>query len=267
MAEVDQQVKSALLMNKVKGNIKVNIINPPGFGPTKRDTIDDLAILTGAKVINEELGDDLDLIQPDCLGEAKFSITDDKNTVITTYNVQEDIEGRVKEVKKLIKNEKNGFLRKKLENRLPMLCGSVGIIRVGANSKVELKEKKDRVEDAIYAVKAALQEGIVPGGGIALLNAANNIKFDNIGENILATAIQAPFKTIMANAGIENYDTPKDLGVGYNVISGKLVDMVDSGIVDPVLVTKTALKNAVSVVNTIISADCVISNMRTNESS
>ena len=112
-----------------------------------------------------------------------------------------------------------------------------------------------------------MQEGIVPGGGIALLNAANNIKFDNIGENILATAIQAPFKTIMANAGIENYDTPKDLGVGYNVISGKLVDMVDSGIVDPVLVTKTALKNAVSVVNTIISADCVISNMRTNESS
>ncbi len=267
VATVAQQVKSALLMNKVKGNIKVNIINPPGFGPTKRDTIDDLAILTGAKVINEELGDDLDLIQPDCLGEAKFSITDDKNTVITTYNVEEDIEGRVKEVKKLIKNEKNGFLRKKLENRLAMLCGSVGIIRVGANSKVELKEKKDRVEDAIYAVKAALQEGIVPGGGIALLNASHNIKFDNIGENILATAIQAPFKTIMANAGIENYDTPKDLGVGYNVISGKLVDMVDSGIVDPVLVTKTALKNAVSVATTIFSADCVINNIRVDNAS
>ncbi len=267
VATVAQQVKSALLMNKVKGNIKVNIINPPGFGPTKRDTIDDLAILTGAKVINEELGDDLDLIQPDCLGEAKFSITDDKNTVITTYNVEEDIEGRVKEVKKLIKNEKNGFLRKKLENRLAMLCGSVGIIRVGANSKVELKEKKDRVEDAIYAVKAALQEGIVPGGGIALLNASHNIKFNNIGENILATAIQAPFKTIMANAGIENYDTPKDLGVGYNVISGKLVDMVDSGIVDPVLVTKTALKNAVSVATTIFSADCVINNIRVDNAS
>ena len=267
VANVAQQVKSALLMNKVKGNIKVNIINPPGFGPTKRDTIDDLAILTGAKVINEELGDDLDLIQPDCLGEAKFSITDDKNTVITTYNVEEDIEGRVKEVKKLIKNEKNGFLRKKLENRLAMLCGSVGIIRVGANSKVELKEKKDRVEDAIYAVKAALQEGIVPGGGIALLNASHNIKFDNIGENILATAIQAPFKTIMANAGIENYDTPNDLGVGYNVISGKLVDMVDSGIVDPVLVTKTALKNAVSVATTIFSADCVINNIRVDNAS
>ena len=148
-----------------------------------------------------------------------------------------------------------------------MLCGSVGIIRVGANSKVELKEKKDRVEDAIYAVKAALQEGIVPGGGIALLNASNNIDFDNIGENILATAIQAPFKTIMANAGIENYDTPTSLGVGYNVISGELVDMVDSGIVDPVLVTKTALKNAVSVASTIFSADCVINNIRVENAS
>ena len=267
VATVSQQVKSALLTNKVKGNIKVNIINPPGFGPTKRDTIDDLALLTGAKVINEELGDDLDLIEPSCLGEAKFSLTDDKNTVITTYNIEESVEGRVKEVKKLIKNEKNGFLRKKLESRLAMLCGSVGIIRVGANSKVELKEKKDRVEDAIYAVKAALQEGIVPGGGIALLNASNNIDFNNIGENILATAIQAPFKTIMANAGIENYDTPTDLGVGYNVISGELVDMVDSGIVDPVLVTKTALKNAVSVASTIFSADCVINNIRIENAS
>ena len=158
-------------------------------------------------------------------------------------------------------------IKKKLEKRLAILCGSVGIIRVGANSKVELKEKKDRVEDAIYAVKAALQEGIVPGGGIALLNASNNINFNNIGEKILATAIQAPFKTIMANAGIENYDTPTELGVGYNVISGKLVDMVDSGIVDPVLVTKTALKNAVSVASTIFSADCVINNIRVENAS
>ena len=267
VATVSQQVKSALLMNKVKGNIKVNIINPPGFGPTKRDTIDDLAILTGAKVINEELGDDLDLIKPDCLGEAKFSVTDDKNTVLTTFKTSEDLDGRIKEVKKLIKNEKNAFIKKKLEKRLAILCGSVGIIRVGANSKVELKEKKDRVEDAIYAVKAALQEGIVPGGGIALLNASNNINFNNIGEKILATAIQAPFKTIMANAGIENYDTPTELGVGYNVISGKLVNMVDSGIVDPVLVTKTALKNAVSVATTIFSADCVINNIRVENAS
>ena len=148
-----------------------------------------------------------------------------------------------------------------------MLCGKVGIIKVGANSKIELKEKKDRVEDAIYATKAALKEGIVPGGGIALLNAANSIKAENIGEKILAKAIKSPFTTIMANAGIENYEIPTTDGIGFNVISGNQVDMVKAGIVDPVLVTKTALKNAVSVVNTIISADCVISNVRINNES
>jgi len=148
-----------------------------------------------------------------------------------------------------------------------MLSGSVGVIRVGANSKIELKEKKDRVEDAIYATKAALKEGIVPGGGIALLNAANSIKWENTGEKILAEAIKSPFTTIMANAGIENYEIPTTDGIGFNVISGNTVNMVKAGIVDPVLVTKTALKNAVSVVNTIISADCVISNVRINNES
>ena len=148
-----------------------------------------------------------------------------------------------------------------------MLSGSVGIIKVGANSKIELKEKKDRVEDSIYAVKAALQEGIVPGGGIAFLNAAKSIKIENIGEKILAKAIKSPFTTIMANAGIENYETPTKKGVGFDVISGDQVEMVKFGIVDPALVTKTALKNAVSVVNTIISANCVISNIRIDNAS
>jgi len=136
---------------------------------------------------------------------------------------------------------------------------------VGAHSKVELKEKKDRVEDAIYATKAALKEGIVSGGGIALLNAAGNIKPKNIGEKILVRSIESPFKTIMENAGIENYEIPTKEGIGFNVISGNKVDMVEAGIVDPVLVTKTALQNAVSVVSTIISADCVISNVRVNK--
>jgi chaperonin GroEL len=177
------------------------------------------------------------------------------------------LDDRIKEVKKLLKNEKNPFLKSKIEQRLAMLSGSVGVIRVGANSKIELKEKKDRVEDAIYATKAALKEGIVPGGGIALLNAANSIKTENIGEKILAKAIKSPFTTIMANAGIENYEAPDLKGVGFNVITGNEVDMIKSGIVDPVLVTKTALKNAVSVVNTIISADCVISNVRIDRES
>ena len=262
VAPVAQQLKTALLMNKVKGNIEVNIIDPPGFGNTKQDTIEDLAIITGAKVMNEELGDDLELIQPDCLGEVVKSVTDDKNTVLTVDMSNKKVKERIKSVKNLLKEENNGFLKEKLQQRLAMLSGSVGIVFVGANSAVELKEKKDRVDDAIYATKAALQEGIVSGGGIALLNAANTIKPENIGETILFEAIKAPFKTILANAGIENYEIPANIGEGYNVITGRIVNMIDTGIIDPVLVTKTALKNAISVVNTIVSADCVISNMR-----
>ena len=267
MAPVAQQLKTALLMNKVKGNISVNIVDLPGFGNTKQDTIEDLAIITGAKVINEELGDDLELIKPDCLGEVVKSVTDDKNTVLTVNMSNNLVEERIESVRKLIQEEKNGFLKEKLQQRLAILSGSVGIVFVGANSAVELKEKKDRVDDAIYATKAALQEGIVSGGGIALLNAANTLQPENIGEKILFEAIKSPFKTILANAGIENYKIPAKIGYGYNVITGKVVDMVETGIIDPVLVTKTALKNAISVVNTIVSADCVISNMRLTDES
>ena len=266
VAPVDQQVKAALLMNKVKGNIKINIIDLPGFGPTKQDTVEDLALLTGAKVINEELGDDLDLIDLDCLGKAEKSVTDDKNTVITTYDVAENLEERIKEVKKIIKAEKNDFLKKKQEDRLAMLTGSVGIVRVGANSKVELKEKKDRAEDAIYATKAALKEGIVPGGGVALLNASQKITTNTVGEKILMEAIKSPFNTILENAGLEQVAPRPEKGLGVDVVTGEAVNMIESGIIDPVLVTKSALKNAISVVNTIISADCVISNIRVNES-
>ena len=267
VAPVAQGVKAALMMNKVKGNIKVNIIDLPGFGPTKKDTTEDLAILTGATVINEELGDDLDLIDINYLGEAEYVTTDDKHTVITTIDdKQEDLQKRIDLVSKLISNEKDNFIKKKLEQRLSMLSGSVGIIKVGANSKVELKEKKDRVEDAIYATKAALKEGIVPGGGIALLNAAQDIVYNNDCEELLLKAIRSPYYTILDNASIYRASEPTD-GVGVNVVNGKEINMIDAGIVDPVLVTKSALKNAVSVVTTIISADCVISNTRINESS
>ena len=265
VAEVEQQLKSALMMNKVKGNIKVNIIDLPGFGPTKQDTVQDLAFLTGATVINEELGDDMDLITVDCLGKAEKAVTDDKNTVITTLNLDIDLEERIENVKKAIKNEKNPYLKKKIEQRLAMLSGSVGIIRVGADSKIELKEKKDRVEDAIYATKAALKEGIVPGGGIALLNAAQETTADNDAENILLNAIKAPYNTILDNAGIIKAVEPTN-GMGVDVKDGTESDMIQAGIIDPVLVTKSALKNAVSVVSTIISADCIISNMRGDES-
>jgi len=267
VASVEQQPMAALLANKVKGNIKVNVVDLPGFGPTKQDTVEDLAILTGAQIINEELGDDLDLIQPDVLGEAIQAITDNKHTILQIKDQGELTKERIELVEKKIKEEKNPFFKKKQQERLAMLNGQVAMIKVGANSKIELKEKKDRVEDAIYATRAALQEGIVAGGGVALLNAALSIDEKNIGEKILSQAIVSPFRTILDNAGIENAKVPKKTGYGINVITGKEVNMVKTGIIDPVLVTKTALKNAVSVVNTIFSADCVISNIRIDNAS
>ena len=267
VAPVDQQVKAALLMNKVKGNIKVNIIDLPGFGPTKEDTCEDLALLVGATIINENLGDDLDLIDVSCLGEAYSAVTDSKTTVLT-IEAPEGLEERIENIQVLIdKEDKNPFIQKKHRQRLAMLSGSVGMVKVGADSKVELKEKKDRIEDAIYATKAALKEGIVPGGGVALLNASQKISAKAVGEEILLKAIQAPFYTVLDNAGISMADGYEDHeGYGVDVVTGERATMISAGIIDPVLVTKSALKNAVSVVSTIISADCVISNMRMNES-
>ena len=266
VAGVEQQPMAALLANKVKGNIKVNIIDLPGFGPTKQDTVEDLAILTGAKVIDEELGDDLDLIDPDVLGEVKQAVTDEKNTVIQVIERGNDLEERIKSVEKKIKKEKNPYLKKKIQQRLAILNGEVAIIKVGADSKVEMKEKKDRVEDAIYATKAALQEGIVPGGGVALLDASYAIIPENDGEAVLLEAIKAPYATIIDNAALAHYESGK-IGIGIDVVANQQVNMIDAGIIDPVLVTKTALKNAVSVVNTIFSADCVINNVRVQNES
>jgi len=261
IAEVEQQPYATLLANKVKGNIKVNIVDLPGFGPTKQNTLEDLAILTGANIINEELGDDLDLIEPNVLGEAFKSVTDDKNTVLQVAEANEEVALRIIDVEKQINEETNPFFKKKLEQRLSMLTGQVGVIHVGADSKVELKEKKDRVEDAIYATKAAYKEGIVAGGGVALLNASALIKPKNKGEEILLQAIRSPYETILENANMPIV-YPQIKNRGIDVKTGKDVNMIKAGIIDPVLVTKSALKNAVSVVTTIISADCVVSNKR-----
>ena len=266
VAGVEQQPMAALLANKVKGNIKVNVVDLPGFGPTKQDTIEDLAILTGAKVINEELGDDLDLIQPDVLGEAIQSITDNSHTVIQTIDQGIVLDERIKMVEKKIKKEKNPFFKKKMQERLAMLNGQVAMISVGADSQVEMKEKKDRVEDAIYATKAALQEGIISGGGVALLDASYAIIPENDGEAILLEAIKAPYAAILDNAALAHKESGK-VGIGIDVVNNSEVNMIEAGIIDPVLVTKTALKNAVSVVNTIFSANCVISNVRLENAS
>ena len=261
VGNIASQPLSALIMNKVKGHIKVNVIDPPGFSITRRDMLEDLAIITGAKVISEELGDDLDLIDESFLGSAVKVVTDDNNTVITVGEQTDQIKERILDIDKQFKEEKNSYVKKKLEERKAMLSGSVGIVYVGADSKIELKEKKDRVEDAIYAVKAALREGIVAGAGIALHNAADNISADGNGGKILQEAIKAPYKKILENAGI-TYGPYHKKGWGVNVVTGESCNLLKEGIIDPVLVTKTALKNAISVATTIMSANCVISNVR-----
>ena len=265
IADVDAQVLSALAMNKIKGNIKVNIIDAPAFGVNKKETLQDLALLTGATVINEDLGDDIDLIGPEHLGELTKSISNMHETILRIGESSDAVKDLIKELKEKLKTAKHPAIVVAYEKRLARLSGKVAVVKVGANSEVELKEKRDRVEDAICATKAAIKEGIVPGGGIALLNAAQNILVTSEGEKVLVDAIKAPFKIILANAGIENYKIPTTEGEGLNVVTGNMVNMIKSGIIDPLLVTKSALRNAASVATTILSTDCVINNLRINE--
>ena len=262
IADVEAQVMTALAMNKVKGNIKVNIVDTPIYGISKRDTLDDLALLTGATLINEDLGDDMDLIQPEHLGSCMKSITNSSETILQLEEIPEEVDGLIKSIKNKINNSKHPHLTTRLEKRLGRLLAKVAIVKVGANSEIELKEKRDRVEDAICATKAAIKEGIVPGGGIALLNAADNIIPKSPSEEVLLKAIKAPYNIILENAGVLDYKPPTVKGKGLNVVTGKTVSMVKSGIIDPLLVTKSALKNAASVATTILSTDCVINNLR-----
>ena len=266
IADVDQQVLSALAMNKLKGNIKVNLIDAPIYGVNKKETLEDLAMLTGATVINEDLGDDIDLIGPEHLGEIKKSISSENETILHIGENSDEVKKLIKEIKLKLKTAKHPGVIINHEKRLARLSGKVAVVKVGANSEVELKEKRDRVEDAICATKAAIKEGIVPGGGIALLNAAQKVLVTSEGEQVLLDAIKAPFKIILANAGIENYKIPTVEGEGLNVVTGDMVNMIKSGIIDPLLVTKCALKNAASVATTILSTDCIINNLRINES-
>ena len=265
IADVEQQVTSALAMNKIKGNIKVNIVDAPMYGISKRDTLDDLALLTGATLINEDLGDDIDLIQPEHLGTCLKSTTNQTETILQVENIPEEVSALVDSINKQIKETTKPGLIIRYEKRLARLLAKVAVVKVGANSGIELKEKRDRVEDAICATKAAIKEGIVPGGGVALLNAANNIDAKSVGEQVLLDAIKYPFKVILENAGIENYKPPETRGRGLDVVTGATVSMVRSGIIDPLLVTKSALLNAASVATTILSTDCVINNLRVNE--
>ncbi len=261
IGELEKQPMTALVMNKIKGNIKANVIAPPGFSFWKKDFLDDIAAITGATHINEEYGDDVDLITVDMLGQCETCVSDSKTTVLKISEIPEEAKDRIKEIEDQLKTLEASLKTEKLQERLAILSGNVAVISVGANSDVELKEKKDRVDDAIHATKAAIKEGIVPGGGVALLNAANNIKNNSDGTDIFIEAIKSPYKNILQNAGLK-YEPQKNKGEGINVITGKTVNMIKEGIIDPLLVTKSALKNAVSVASTILSTDCVISNMR-----
>ena len=261
IADIDPTVIAALAMNKVKGNIKVNNINAPTYGVNKKDMLYDLALLTGATVINEDLGDDMDLIQPEHLGTCIKSITDSNETILQVGEPSEGVVELINQIKgDLLKNNAPADVIR-LENRLARLSAKVAIVKVGANSDIELKEKSDRVEDAICATKAAIKEGIIPGGGIALLDASYHLISNDECEDVLLNAIRAPFYTILKNAGIVNIPL-LEKGQGLNVITNQKVNMIDSGIIDPLLVTKSALRNAASVAVTILSTDCVINNLR-----
>jgi chaperonin GroEL len=268
IADMEQPVIAALAMNKVKGNLKVNVINAPTYGVNKKDTIYDLAMLTGATVINEDLGDDMDLIQPEHLGNCLKSITYDQETILKIHNQNDDVQKLIEAIKDNISKATNPNEIIRLEKRLARLSAKIAVVKVGANSDVELNEKSDRVEDAICATKAAVKEGVLAGGGVALYNASNLIEAQSEGEKVLLEAIRAPFWKILDNAGIEvisdeiNYQD----GYGLNVVTGDYVQMVEAGIIDPALVTKCALRNAASVALTILSTDCVINNLRVDGS-
>ena len=266
IGDLEQGVLSALAMNKMKGNIKVNVINAPTYGVNKKQILDDLSLLTGATIINEDLGDDMDSIQIEYLGTCSKSVTTQQDTIIQTEDCSNEVKDIIKDIKDKLSKDNPSWEVIKLEKRLAMLAARISIVKVGANSDIELKEKTDRVEDAICATKAAVKEGIVSGGGIALLNAAKNIKSKSVGEQVLLEAIKAPFKTILENAGIIDHEIPTVKGRGLNVVTGKMVNMINSGIIDPLLVTKSALQNAASVAATILSTDCVINNLRIDES-
>lgn len=269
VAPLESQPLAALAMNKVKGNIKVNVIDPPSFGLKRKDILEDLALLVGAKVFDESLGDSIDAITPDMLGSADKAISDKDGTVLIVDEKSDEVQERIGYLKSVLDKEDHHVMTKHLNDRLALLSGGVSVIYVGADTEVELKEKQDRVDDAIHAVRAAKKEGILPGGGAALaFAAAQDWQFEGTpgfitGVQILSKALAAPFTKILTNAGLNASEFGlKKWGEGVDATCGCVKNMIDRGIIDPLLVTKTALNNSVSVASTILSTDCVISNIR-----
>ena len=270
VAPLAAQPLKALGMNKVKGNIKVNVIEPPSFGQKRVDLLEDVALLVGAKVYDDSLGDAIDAVSIDMLGSADKAISDTDGTVLVVQDKSDEVQERITYLKSLLDSDDHHVLSRHLEDRLALLNGGVARIFVGADTEVELKEKLDRVDDAIQAVKAAKKDGILPGGGAALhYFAANHGGIVNQGTlkgwSILKEALFSPFNKILENAGLDPMDkklAKLKWGQGVDVIDGQVKDMIKAGIVDPAMVTKQALINAVSVALTILSTDAVISNVR-----
>lgn len=269
--DVDGEALSTLVVNKLRGALKIAAVKAPGFGDRRKAMLEDIAILTGGTVIAEESGHTLENASIDMLGTAeKVTIDKDNTTVVNGAGKAEMIQNRVNQIKAQMETTTSDYDREKLQERLAKLAGGVAVLYVGAASEVEMKEKKDRVDDALHATRAAVEEGIVAGGGVALLRAKkvlDKIKADNADEatgiQIVARAVESPLRTIVENAGLEGsvvvakVSEGKD-NFGYNAKTDEYVDMLKAGIIDPKKVTRVALENAASVSGMILTTECAL---------
>jgi chaperonin GroEL len=269
--DVDGEALSTLVVNKLRGALKIAAVKAPGFGDRRKAMLEDIAILTGGTVISEERGYTLENTTIDMLGTAKrVSIDKDNTTVVSGAGDPDMIKNRVNQIKGQMEATTSDYDREKLQERLAKLAGGVAVLYVGAASEVEMKEKKDRVDDALHATRAAVEEGIVAGGGVALLRAKNmlkNAKADNADEatgiQIISRAIEAPLRTIVENAGLEGSVVVAKVSegkgdFGYNAKTDEYVDMLKAGIIDPKKVTRVALENAASVAGMILTTECAL---------
>jgi chaperonin GroEL len=269
--DVEGESLATIVVNKLRGTFQAVAVKAPGFGDRRKRMLEDIAILTGAEVITEELGLKLENTKVSQLGRARRVVVDkDSTTVIDGNGDSEGIKGRIKQLKAEIENTDSDFDREKLQERLAKLSGGVAVIKVGAATETEMKEKKHRVEDAVQATRAALEEGIVPGGGVALLNAVEAINFDDItdpdertGAKIIKRALEEPIRQLSHNAGLEGSVVVEKVrgagaGMGLNVDTGEVEDLIKAGIIDPTMVTRSALQNAASIAKNILTTEAVV---------
>ena len=278
--DVDGEALATLVVNKIRGALKIAAVKAPGFGDRRKEILEDIAILTGGTVISEERGHKLESATLEMLGKCEKVTIDKDNTIIVNGSGKKsDIQGRVKQIKGQIDNTSSDYDKEKLQERLAKLSGGVAVLYVGAPSEVEMKEKKDRVDDALAATKAAIEEGIVPGGGVALVRAGedlNNLTGDNEDEStgiqIVANSIEAPLKQIVKNAGGEGAVIVSKVkegknDFGYNAKLDKFENLFKSGIIDPTKVTRVALENANSVAGMLLTTECVLADIKEESSS